>query len=312
MRAARLQRNERGMSLGILTGLKKIVSGVGLPLSGVDMKQVSTEQLQKSYRAGKELEALQESLGAEGRTPVDVALNGNPFTDGEMYPWQGGILDQRTSCQYFYHSHPEFKGEHGHFHTFYYSKRKLAHLVAIGMTRKGRVNKLYTFNRWSPGDTYFPAQTLKSFLPRFGIRYVKELDPRLHAFINNAMVLFHPEVELLFDERDETFRRYRERNNGRSPYEDRSLEITSSVVVDVKVQMARLRAELESRGAFSTTPAAAPAGAAAAAPPAQSPAEAPAESPAESLKDVGEIQPPALEELSEAQLKRSHENRRTR
>ena len=278
------------MSLSILTGLKKIISGVGVPLSGVDMKQVSAEQLQKSYRAGKELEALQESLAAEGRTPVDVALNGNPFTDGEMYPWQGGILDQRTSCQYFYHSHQEYKSEHGHFHTFYYSKRKLAHLVAIGMSRKGRINKLYTFNRWSPGDTYFPAQTLKSFLPRFGIRNVKDLDPRLHAFINNSMVLFQPEVERLFDERDETFRRYRERNNGQSPYEDRSLEITSSVVVDVKVQMARLRAELESRGEFS----AAPAGAA-------------AESPAESPKYVGEIQPPALEALSAAQLKRSHE-----
>lgn len=279
------------MNLSILTGIKRVLTGMGAPLSATDMTSLSTEQLEKSFQAGMELEKLQRSLAAEGRTPVDVVMNGNPFVDWEMYPWQGGILDQRTSSQYFYHSHPDYKGEQGHFHTFIYHKRKLAHLVALGMDRRGRINRLYTFNRWSPGDTYFPASKLKTFLPRFAIRNVNELDRRLHEFVNSALLLFRQEIETLFDERDKTFEQYRERHNGQSPYEDRALEITSSLVADVNVQMARIRAESASRGA--ATPAL--------------PEDGEAAPPPEASSYVGEITTAPMQELPLEQLKRSHE-----
>ena len=278
------------MSLSILTGIKRILVGAGVPISTVDMSVVPTELLDRCYQAGMALEGLQDSLAADRRTPVDVVMNGNPPADWEMYPWQGGITDQRTSSQYFYHSHPDYKGEHGHFHTFVVHKRKLAHLIAIGMDARGRINKLYTFNRWSPGDHYFPADTLKTLLPRFQIRNVKELDRRLHEFINHALLLFRLEIEALFRERDETFARYREEHDGQSPYEDRALEITSSRVVNVKVQIARLRAELAARGA-ETAPA--PESTAAAPPP-------------ETPSTVGEIRAPALEDRKLGQLERSH------
>ncbi|MCZ6645882.1 MAG: hypothetical protein O7B79_06530 [SAR324 cluster bacterium] len=243
------------MILTLLHSLKSLFTG-SAPPPAVALSGFSTEQLQKCHAAGVEAQALWRSLASEGRTPVDVVMNGNPFAKWDMYPWQGGILDQRTSSQYFYHSHPDFKGEHGHFHTFYYQKRKMAHLVAIGMDGKGRINNLYTFNRWSPGDTYFPARTLKTFLPRFRVTNSQELDKRLHGFINNVLVLFRPEIELLFDQREETFDRYRKRQNGQSPYEDRSLEITSSLAVDLDVQVARIARELDSRGASAQTGAA--------------------------------------------------------
>ncbi len=276
------------MILSILNSLK-IILGAGPPVV-VELSQVPTEQLQKCFEAGAEAQALSQSMAAERRTPLDVVMNGNPFEKWEMYPWQGGILDQRTSSQYFYHSHPEYKGEHGHFHTFYYQKRKLAHLVAIGMEGNGRINKLYTFNRWSPGDHYFPAQQLKTFLPRFRIANAPELDRRLHNFINNALAAFRPEIEWLFDERDETFRRYRERHNGQSPYEDRSLEITSSLAVDLDAQVERLRRELERRGEAVRESAPPP----------------PAAEPSAESSEMGEIQPPQVAAFSLEQLERSH------
>ena len=122
------------------------------------------------------------------------------------------------------------------------------HLVAIGMDARGQVNKLYTFNRWGAGDTYFPAGKLKEFLPKFKIGPQTGMDARVHAFVNNLLALFGPEIEHLCDERDATFERYREKHNGASPYEDRDLEITSALPVELEAQIGRLAAEMERRG----------------------------------------------------------------
>lgn len=234
--------------MSILANLKSILTGGAPPPPAVDLAGVSTSRLEKSLAAGRELQELRDQFAAEGRTAIDVVLNGNSFEDWQMYPWQGGILDQRNHSQYFYHSHEDYKGEHGHFHTFYYQQRKLVHLAAIGMDAKGRINQLYTFNRWGPGDHYFPAAKLKSLLPRFRISAHNGLDARLHRFVSCALALFHPEIEYLFDERDATFERYRAEHNGESPYEDRDLEITSALPVDVELQVTRIAAELEQRG----------------------------------------------------------------
>ncbi|HKI99289.1 MAG TPA: hypothetical protein VKB51_12525, partial [bacterium] len=97
---------------------------------------------------------------------------------------------------------------------------------------------------------YFPADTLKTFLPRFHIGAHNDLDARLHRFVTQALVLFRAEIEHLLDERDATFARYRETHGGASPFEDRALEITSALPADVPAQMARIAAELQRRGAM--------------------------------------------------------------
>ena len=235
--------------MSILANLKSILTGgPPIPPPVVDLEGVSTWRLEKSLAAGRELQEVRDQFAAEGRTAIDVVTNGNQFEYWQMYPWQGGILDQRNHSQYFYHTHEDYKGEHGHFHTFYYQQRKLAHLVAIGMDAGGRINQLYTFNRWGPGDHYYPATKLKSLLPRFRIGAHNDLDARLHRFVSCALALFQPEIEHLFDERDATFDRYRAEHNGESPYEDRDLEITSALPVDVDFQVSRLASELERRG----------------------------------------------------------------
>jgi hypothetical protein len=257
--------------MSMLRHLKSYLSRGSAP-PPVALDTVPRETLLRSLAAGQALREVAASLAAEGRTVLDVVLNGNAFAKWQMYPWQGGILDQRCNSQYFYHSHEDYRGEHGHFHTFCYHRRKLVHLVALGMDERGRINRLYTFNRWGPGDTYFPADALKEMLPGFRIAPGNDLDARLHTFVTQALVLFRPEIEDLFDARDATFARYREAHNGASPYEDRSLEITSAVRVDLDTQLRRIAAALERRGASA---AAAAAQAAAAASPDAAPATAP-------------------------------------
>ncbi len=250
--------------MSLLSQIKSFIGG-SAPPPGVELQGIATDQLQKSHAAGLRLQSLQQALAAEGRSVVELVMNGNAFAKWQMYPWQGGILDQRSNSQYFYHSHEGYKGEHGHFHTFYYHQRKLVHLVAIGMDARGRINRLYTFNRWSPGDHYFPADRLKGFLPRFRIGTGADLDPRLHTVVAATLRLFRAEIEHLFDERDATFAQYRAEHDGASPFEDRDLEITSQLPVDIAVQMGRLEAELARRGsAPAPADAIAPAGAPAA------------------------------------------------
>jgi hypothetical protein len=234
-------------AMGILQRLKAVVGG-SANAPAVDLTALPSERLRDSHAAGRALQAAATSLAAEGRTVLDVVMNGNAFAKWQMYPWQGGILDQRTANQYFYHSHPDYRGEHGHFHTFHYHQRKLVHLVALGIDARGRINRLYTFNRWSPGDHYFPAEMLKTFLPRFRIGPDNALDARLHTFVTQALVLFRAEIEQLFDARDATFAHYRQSHGGASPFEDRGLEITSAVPADVDAQLRRIAAELQRRG----------------------------------------------------------------
>lgn len=254
---------------------------------------LSVEQLRQSYESGREVQRLLAEFANEGRTMFDIVMNGKPFAEWEMYPWEGGILDQRTGSQYFYHCHPGllYDSEHGHFHTFYYHQRKLVHLVAIGLNRQGQINKLYTFNRWGPGDTYFLADEVKTFLPRFRIQHNRELDTRLHATISGLLVLFRAEIEWLLDQRDATFAHYRKIHRGQSPFEDRSLEITSDLKVDVKAQVERLRKALENGRSESRVPKPATSGAEGVTAPANN----------------GEIRLPRLEERPLAELRRSLE-----
>ena len=233
------------MRTGLLSGVRSLLAGLGKPPEPVELRLLSRERLHASLDAGREVQRLLDEFAREGRKLYDIVMDGKPLAKWEMYPWKGGILDQRCNSQYFYHSHAGYRFEHGHFHSFYYHQRKLVHLVAIGVNSRGAVNPLYTFNRWSPGDTYFPAQKLKEFLPKFRIELVKALDSRLHAVINHLLIAFRAEIEWLFDQRDLTFSRYRDRHGGQSPFEDRSLEITSKVPVRVDLQVERLRNALE-------------------------------------------------------------------
>lgn len=233
--------------MGILQRFKNWFSIEEASFSPIHFSQLSQEQLEKSLEAGKKIQSIFEKFTLEGKGLLEVLMNGHPYEAARHYPWQGGILDQRTDSRYFYHGHEDYEGEHGHFHTFCYFKRKLVHLIALGLDHEGRINKLYTFNRWAPGDHYYPADQVKTLLPQFRISKPFSFDVKIHAYVENLLTLFQPEIEYLLDERDSTFDRYRKANNGQEPYEDRNLEITSELKVNFNTQVQRIEQELELR-----------------------------------------------------------------
>ncbi len=70
----------------------------------------------------------------------------------------------------------------------------------------------------------------------------------MSAYLRCMLALYQAEIGALMRERDRVFEAYRAEHNGRSPFEDRDLEVTSSLEIDVDEQIARLEAELRRRG----------------------------------------------------------------
>lgn len=166
-------------------------------------------------------------LKNEGSNLVKKIMSGkkyeyNPYTH---YPYDGGIKDEETGYQVFFHIHRE--NEYGHFHTFATDENgELLHLVLISMSEDGKPIGISTVNRWVTGDKYVKANILKTLAKNFSIDPNLYIDKRVIEFINNIFKAYTNEIENLFDDRDLMIKNYVD-TNFREPFEDRELEILS-------------------------------------------------------------------------------------
>jgi hypothetical protein len=215
------------------------------------LHDVPLAELSKSHRAGLALHGLLERMRQDGRSVVEAVMNSQPYEHWKMYPWDQGVLDTDTGSQYYYHSHPQ-SPEHGHFHLFRYHKNKIVHLIAIAMDNDGIPISLFTVNRWVTDEGVLPATKVKSLVPRFQIK-CKAFDRNVSMFLHHMLALFHEEIRTLIDRRDAAYASYRSSHAGREPYEDRELEITSSLDIDVSRQVERIETELRRRGKLTKT-----------------------------------------------------------
>lgn len=180
----------------------------------------------KDYKA-KIVEIIK-NLKAEGTNLVAKIMNGkqyelDPYTH---YPYDGGIKDQSTGYQLFFHAHRE--DEYGHFHTFATdADGKLVHLVLISMNKEGELIGLSTVNRWVTGDKYIKAGKLKKLASEFYMNPTLYKDPRVIEFVNNVFKAYQNDINKVFDKRDEWISNYA-RKHFREPFEDRSHEILSN------------------------------------------------------------------------------------
>lgn len=167
------------------------------------------------------------SLRKEGSNIVKKIMNGRkykyyPYTH---YPVEGGIKDEVSGYQLFFHAHRP--NEYGHFHTFATDDEgNLIHLLLISMDKDGIPIGLATVNRWVTGDTYVNADVLKKLAEKFFIDPSLFQDKKIIEFINLIFKLYKEEIFNLFDERDEWIRNY-VNTNFREPFEDREFEILS-------------------------------------------------------------------------------------
>lgn len=174
-------------------------------------------------------------LKFESTNLVKKIMNGrkyeyDPFTH---YPYDGGIKDEKTGYQIFFHIHRE--NEYGHFHTFATDEKgDLVHLVLISMSENGKPIGLATVNRWVTGGKFVKSEVLKSLATDFYIDPNLYSDIRVIEFINNVFKGYAREIDILFDERDVWIKNY-VNHNFNEPFEDCEHEITSYKEIQIKL-----------------------------------------------------------------------------
>ncbi|MEM7465103.1 MAG: hypothetical protein AAF362_20740 [Pseudomonadota bacterium] len=232
-----------------------------------ELEKLSPEALQRIVNGGSVVTENLRLLKKSAQNPVGQCLaHQGTFYEEEHFP-KGDVYDAQSHSQYYYHAHRPESGEHGHFHTFLRAKgmRKstkpapykgqgerplgkdaLSHIVAISMNRPGLPIGLFTTNRWVTGETFYGAGDVIDMLDRFE---VEQSYPCLatNRFLTGMMQLFAPQIAALLEMRDETINSWAENHPDRDVFEDRELEITSILEIDIDRQISAANKELESR-----------------------------------------------------------------
>ncbi len=226
------------------------------------LAQYDHERLEKLTHAGKIVTDNLRILKKSGQNIVGNCLaNQGKFFENNHYP-KGDIYDSHSHAQYYYHAHRPESGEHGHFHTFlraagmphnchpapYKGKAKrptgkdaITHFVAVSMDGPGYPTGLFTTNRWVTDETFYRACDVMRILDRFDI----ELSyPCLatNRVLSSLLALFRPQIEALLFARDQKIDDWRRTHPGVDVYEDRNLEITSIIDINIERQIAAVNA----------------------------------------------------------------------
>jgi len=201
-----------------------------------------------------------------GNVVREVLKDQGTFYELEHYP-KGDVHDSDSHSQYFYHAHRGIDGENGHFHTFLRAKGMpekptpaenkgkvewpagddaLSHLIAISMDPKGYPIGLFSTNRWVTGETWYQAEDVIKMLDSFNMDMLYPSWP-VNIWITETMRLFRPQIEDLLIDRDAAVTKWSESHPDIDVFEDRDLEVTSDLLIDVDVQMKAVNTELEQR-----------------------------------------------------------------
>jgi len=234
-----------------------------------DLAELPRERLLRMHEAGREVLECRRVLTKAGLNIVGEVLRGQgTFYEFDHYP-EGDVYDDETHSQYYYHSHREGSGEHGHFHTFLRhggmppdvapvaydgeeswpsGDEALAHLVAISMDPPGWPIGLFATNRWVTAETWYAAADVIEMLPSFAIDHANPSWPT-NRWITAMLVLYGPYLEALLYQRDRVVAAWQQVHPGVDVYEDRNLEITGYLSISVEAQIADIEAALTANAA---------------------------------------------------------------
>lgn len=216
--------------------------------------------------AGREVLECRHVLARTGDNVVaEILRHQGTFYEWDHYP-AGDVYDAETHAQYYYHAHAagERGGEHGHFHTFLRPRGMpigvspspvpdpklpddpddaLSHLIAISMDAGGEPLRLFTTNRWVTGEVWYADRDVLRMLDAFRIGHAQPSWPT-NRWISAMLVLFRPQIRTLVRERDRVLTRHALAHPEVDPFEDRRLEVTSDVAIDVDEQIAAVEEAL--------------------------------------------------------------------
>jgi len=228
--------------------------------SAVAFDDLESGELEAMALAGQQVVEVYRVLAKTGDNVVGELLRGTEaFYEWDHYP-KGDIYDRETHSQYYYHAHAaeqRFPGEHGHFHTFLRPKGmppglapadipgrpvpedpndELSHLIAVAMTPAGFPFCLFSTNRWVTGETWYRADDVIALLDCFDIDHARPSWPA-NRWITALVGLFKPQIVELVRARDRAVAAWSERHPDGDVFEDRELEITSYMDIDVEAQV---------------------------------------------------------------------------
>ncbi|MGH6900948.1 MAG: DUF6969 family protein [Geminicoccaceae bacterium] len=230
------------------------------------LEALARETLIAMLEAGREVLEWRRILAKTGDNMVGVVLRQEgPFDVLDHYP-KGDVFDPESHAQWYYHAHDkkERPGEHGHFHTFMrgggmppgiepaalpdfqpkeHKHDLVSHLVAVSMDRSGWPIGLFTTNRWVTGETWYAARDVAAMLDGFDMRMDKP-SWSVNRWLTGMLRLFRPQIEELLRQRDGRVRAWRRQYPDVNTYEDRRLEVTSQLPIDVEAQVHMLEQRL--------------------------------------------------------------------
>ncbi len=231
----------------------------------IDFTELNADRLESMAKAGTRVIECYRVLRKGGLNIVgEVLRDQGTFYEFEHYP-KDDVFDEETHSQYYYHAHRTEAGEHGHFHAFirqpgmpdglspvtYGGEEKwpaddqaLTHLVAVAMDAYGFPISLFAINRWVTGEAWYRAEDIIGMLDRFRIDHAYPSWP-VNIWLSNLLILFRPQVEWLLRERDRVVAQWEKDHPGVDVYEDRMLELTSYLPINVESQVREVLAALD-------------------------------------------------------------------
>ncbi len=229
-----------------------------------DFTMLPRERLERMAEAGSQILECHRVLGKAGLNIVGELLRGQgEFYEFEHYP-KDDVHDTDSHSQYYYHAHRADTGEHGHFHTFLrqpgmpagtvpvpYDGSEpwpegtdaLSHLIGISMDAYGFPIGLFATNRWVTGEAWYEAEDVIAMLDRFKIDHAKPSWP-VNLWITSMLILFRPQIENLLRQRDRVLSAWIDAHPGEDVFEDRRLEITGYMTIDIEQQLKAVAAAL--------------------------------------------------------------------
>jgi hypothetical protein len=230
------------------------------------LEDLPRQTLRGMLEAGREVLEWRRTLAKSGDNVVGIVLrHEGPFYVLDHYP-KGDVFDPESHAQWYYHAHDknERPGEHGHFHTFmrgagmpagvepaalpdFQPKDQtgdlVSHLIAVSMDRSGWPIGLFTTNRWVTGETWYAAREVVTMLDGFDMKMDKP-SWSVNRWLTSMLRLFRPQIEDLLVRRDQRVREWRRQYPDVNVYEDRRLEVTSRLPIDVEAQVRMLEQRL--------------------------------------------------------------------
>jgi hypothetical protein len=206
-------------------------------------------------------------LGNSKKNVVSELLRfSEKFVEWKHVP-EKDVLDKNSYAQYYYHAHPKgwnnntlHDDEHGHFHTFIRKKGipnqikpvfvpekkddknkndDVCHIIGIALNSYGKPVKLFTVNRWVTGESWYKGEDVLKLLDHFEIDHAEPSWP-VNLWITNLVRAFKPQIKALIIERDKIIEEWRSRQPDKLVYEDRNLELTSWLPIDLDQQLTAL------------------------------------------------------------------------